>query len=218
MDATREQVAINAYLKLLKTKGVDDTVLAIRTTILNELSKFLAGKTLDGLAYRKEVEQYIEKVAPEDWPMHLATAREFYHFWVSDIRAITHLYSTESFSVLEESWQPEPTTMRALTDRLKTEKFDTAETWPLKAYQHALRNAGANQSMVEARLNLAKIPLMRLRTAPDKNHQTYRAAVDGTMPLFKIKDSRKLFLEVVREFYHFWAGNPEAENLVLKAA
>ena len=109
-------------------------------------------------------------------------------------------------------------TLRELTDRLKTEKFETSETWPLKAYQQALRNAGANQSMVDARLNLAKIPLMRLRNAPDKNHQTYRTAVDSTMPLFKIKDSRKSFLEVEREFYHFWAGNPEAENLVLKAA
>lgn len=218
MDATREQVAINAYLKLLRSKGVDETVLTMRSAILNELSQLLEGKTLDGLAYRKVVEQYIEKVAPDEWPIHLATAREFYHFWVSDIRAITHLYSTESFLQVEEYWKPEPVSLRELTDRLKTEQFETAETWPLKAYQQALRNAGANQSMVDARLNLAKIPLMRLRSAPDKNHQTYRTAVDSTMPLFKIKDSRKLFLEVVREFYHFWAGNPEAENLVLKAA
>jgi hypothetical protein len=218
MQSTREEVAINAYLSLLKTKGVDETVLMIRTTILKELSVLLAGKTLDGAGYRSVIEQYIEKIPPEDWPMHLATAREYYHFWVEDIKAITQLNRTEAFALREDGWKPEPTTLKSLTDRLKTEKFETVETWPLKAYQLALKNAGAEQALVNTRVNLAKISLMRLRQAPEKNHQSYRIVVDSTMPLFRIKNSRRLFLEVVREFYHFWSGNPEAANLVLHAA
>jgi len=218
MQSTREQIATNAYLSLLKSKGVDETVLMIRTTILNELSLLLAGKTLDGAGYRQIVEQYIEKIAPDEWPLHLATAREFYHFWVEDFKAISKLNHQETFVLREDAWKPVPTTLQALTERLKTEKFETAESWPLKAYQQALRNAGADQALVNTRVNLAKISLMRLRQAPEKNQQSYRTVVDSTMPLFKVKDSRRIFLEVVREFYHFWTGNPEAESLVLKAA
>jgi len=218
MQSTREKIATNAYLNLLKSKGVDETVLMIRSTILNELSVLLAGKTLDGTGYRQVLEKYIEKIAPDEWPIHLATAREFYHFWVGDFKAISKLNHQETFVLREDAWMPEPTTLKALTERLKTEKFETAESWPLKAYQQALRNAGADQALVNTRVNLAKISLMRLRHAPDKNHQSYRTVVDSTMPLFRVKDSRRIFLEVVREFYHFWTGNPEAENLVLKAA
>ncbi len=218
VQSTKEQIATNAYLNLLKSKGVDETVLMIRATILNELSVLLAGKTLDGAGYRHVVEKYIEKIAPDEWPLHLATAREFYHFWVEDFKAISKLHHQENFAVRDNAWMPEPTTLKALTERLKTEKFETVETWPLKAYQLALRNAGADQALINTRVNLAKISLMRLRHAPEKNHQNYRKVVDSTMPLFKVKDSRRIFLEVVREFYHFWTGNPEAESLVLKAA
>jgi hypothetical protein len=44
----------------------------------------------------------------------------------------------------------------------------------------------------------------------------YRTAVDLTLPLFTIKQNRRLFLVVVREFFHFWSGNPDAASMVLK--
>jgi hypothetical protein len=36
------------------------------------------------------------------------------------------------------------------------------------------------------------------------------------LPLFNIKNSRRLFLVVVREFFHFWIGNPDAASMVLQ--
>jgi hypothetical protein len=57
---------------------------------------------------------------------------------------------------------------------------------------------------------------VRLKNAPIKNHKSYRTAVDLTLPLFNIKNNRRLFLVVVREFYNFWVGNPDASSMVLK--
>jgi hypothetical protein len=215
MQATREQIATDAYIALLASKGVDAPVLASRKGIINKLSNHLTGKALDGAAYRQVIEHYIENVPAEDWPLHLATAREYYHFWVEDIKKIALMNRESEFPARVEGWQPEVTTLKALTDRLKAEKFEASEIWPIKAYQQALRQAGAGPSLIETRLNLAKIVMMRMRPSPVKNRQSYRTVVDSTMPLFRIKNSRRLFLEVVREFYHFWSGNPEAANLVL---
>ena len=55
-----------------------------------------------------------------------------------------------------------PTTLKALTDSLETEKFETSETWPLKAYTQALRFEGAELSLVDTRIKLAKIMLLSL--------------------------------------------------------
>jgi hypothetical protein len=78
-----------------------------------------------------------------------------------------------------------------------------------------LRFENADQTLIDTRLKLAKILLVRLRDAPDKNNKVYRTTVDATLPLFEVKKNRRLFLVVVREFFHFWAGNPDAEKFVL---
>jgi hypothetical protein len=58
---------------------------------------------------------------------------------------------------------------------------------------------------------------VRLRDAPNKDNKFYRTTVDATLPLFEVKKNRRLFLVVVREFYNFWAGNPEADKFVLNS-
>jgi len=78
-----------------------------------------------------------------------------------------------------------------------------------------LRNENAEQTLIDTRLKLSKILLMRLKDAPNRDNKSYRTVVDATLPLFEVKKNRRLFLVVVREFFHFWAGNPEAEKYIL---
>jgi len=66
-------------------------------------------------------------------------------------------------------------------------------------------------------VKLAKVLLVRLRDAPVSDNAAYRTTVDATLPLFEVKKNRRLFLVVVREFFHFWSGNPDAEKMVLNA-
>lgn len=184
---TRENEAINVYLKLLQAKGASGAVLHKHILFLEKLALHLIDKRLEGSEYREAIETLIESIPAEDWHMSLTAAREFYPFWVQDIKAIAALNSSSGFDIQPDAWKPESTSLKSLTDSLETEKFNVSENWPLKAYAQAMRHEGAEQSLVDTRVKLAKIILMRLRTTPLKNHKTYRTAVDFTLPLFNIK-------------------------------
>lgn len=216
MNKTREKEAINAYLKLLQSKGASSSLLHKRSLFLDKLAARLGELVQDGNEYRLQVEEMVESMPPDDWHDCLTAAREFYPFWVKDIKTIATLNLNSGFEVKPIDWKPGLVSLKNLTDSLETEKFDTSENWPLKAYAQALRHEGADQALVETRVKLAKIILMRLRGAPDKNNTAYRTTVDLTLPLFTIKQNRRLFLVVVREFFHFWTGNPEAASMVLQ--
>lgn len=216
MNTSREKEAINAYLKLLQSKGASSSLLHKRALFLENLSNSLGDLPLDGTEYRAAIENIMESVPADNWHECLTAAREFYPFWLKDIKAIAALNKNPGFEVPPVEWKPDLVSPKALTDSLETEKFDTSENWPLKAYTQALRSEGAEQALVDTRVKLAKIILIRLRSAPEKNGAMYRTAVDQTLPLFTIKQNRRLFLVVVREFFHFWSGNPDAASMVLK--
>lgn len=216
MIPAREQEAVNAYLKLLQTKGASDEVVQKRKGFLEQLCTQLAASILDGTEYRDVIEIALESIPPIDWHESLNTAREFYPFWVKDIKAIAALSLGTGLDIQSSNWKPSQTSLKTIWDSLEKEKFDISENWPLKAYGQALRHEGAEQSLVETRVKLAKVILIRLREAPNKDQKSYRTAVDLTLPLFSIKENRRLFLVVVREFYHFWSGHPNAASMVLK--
>ncbi len=98
------------------------------------------------------------------------------------------------------------------------EKFSTAESWAIKAYEKALDREHAPLEVIDVRLKFAKILVVRLRDAPVTQKNAFRIAVDATVPLFELKKTRQLFLVVVREFYNFWSGNPDAQEHVLKVS
>lgn len=216
MNQTREKEAVTAYLKLLQAKGADDATLKKRALFLEIFSACLEEKILDGSEYREAIEATMETIPADDWHDNLTIAREFYPFWMKDIKAIAAMNANFGFDIEPIQWKPITESLKSLWARLDSEKFDTSENWPLKAYAQALRFEGAEQSLVDTRIKLAKVILIRLRDAPVRNHKSYRTAVDTTLPLFNIKQNRRLFLVVVREFYHFWTGNPDASSMVLK--
>ncbi|OIR00994.1 hypothetical protein GALL_169580 [mine drainage metagenome] len=212
----REKAAINAYLKLLQAKGASSSVLYKRSLFLDKLNLALADKVLDGNEYREVIELVMDTIPADDWHENLTAAREFYPFWLENIKAIAVINLNPGFEVKPTAWRPEQVALKDLWSSLDSERFDTSESWPLKAYAQALRFEGADMALVETRTKLAKIILIRLRGAPEQNNKSYRTAVDLTLPLFNIKHNRSLFLVVVREFYYFWTGNPDAVNMVLK--
>jgi hypothetical protein len=216
MSQMREKEAIDAYFKLVQAKGADNATLKKRVLFLEQLSEHLAEKNVTGQDYREAVEALMETIPPEDWHPSLTTAREYFPFWMHDIKAIAAHNRFPGFDIPPNQWRPATTTLKMLTASLETEKFETSETWPIKAYTQALRHEGAELPLVETRVKLAKMMLLRLRGVPERNHKLYRIAVDLTLPLFSNKASRRLFLVVVREFYHFWIGNPDAASKVLQ--
>ncbi len=211
----REQSALEVYLKLLKSKGFGPDTFGTRVKFLNHLMPLLADKPAVGLEYRQVVETLMDSVPEEEWPESLLIAREYYPFWINDFKAVTLLSKVVTEDALPIDWKPMHIELSQLWNTVDQEKFGTAEAWAIKAYTKALRNENAEQTLIDTRLKLVKILLVRIKDAPVKDNKAYRVAVDATLPLFELKKNRRLFLVVVREFFHFWAGNPEAEKYIL---
>lgn len=214
MDENHEQEALNAYLKLLRNKGASIEVLKLREDFIRDLMPMLLGQSKDGRLYRDIVENLLDTMDKTQWSFYLPVAREFFPFWTRDIKAIAALNAESGFD-LESTWQPLDCDLQTLWNVLDKEKFEVGEAWPLKSYTLALRLEGAAQILVDTRVKLVKLLLVRLRDAPEKNHKIYRIAVDSTMPLFTLKEMRQLFQIVVREFFYFWIGDPDATQYIL---
>lgn len=212
MNKPREQEALSAYLKILQNKGATDINLERRKQFVEKLIPAIEQLPLDGFRYREAVDSILHTFDVVEWPFFLSVIREYYHFWCQDFKAITNIHRDTEYELEPSQWTPEPANLKALWEQLDTEKFTTVENWPIKAYIHALRQAGAEQSLVDTRVKLVKLLIVRMRTAPELNNKFYRLTVDTTIQLFKVKDTRDLFLAVVREFFYFWIGDPEAQN------
>ena len=213
----REQQALEVYIKLLTGKGFGPDTFVPRINFLNRFMPLLANKDLNGSGYRIAIEDLMDSVAEDDWPESLVIAREYYPFWLNDLKAVAQLNKNTIADTLPIDWQPKHVALSALWHTVDAEKFDTTDSWALKGYTKALRFENAEQTLIDTRLKLAKIMLVRLRDAPDKSNKVFRTTVDATLPLFEVKKNRRLFLVVVREFFHFWAGNPDADKFVLNA-
>lgn len=211
----REQQALEVYIKLLTGKGFGPDTFVPRINFLNKLMPLLADKALNGREYRDAIETLMDSVEKEDWPESLVIAREYFPFWINDIKAVALLSRNTAKDTLPIDWQPVQVVLSTLWHTVDQEKFSTTDSWALKAYTKALRFENAEQVLIDTRLKLAKILLVRLRDAPDKTNKAYRTTVDATLPLFEVKKNRRLFLMVVREFFHFWAGNPDADKFIL---
>lgn len=216
--SSREQQALEVYIKLLTTKGFGPDTFVPRINFLNKFMPLLVGKEQNGGVYRTAIETLMDSVAAADWPESLVISREYFPFWMGDLKAVSNLSKNATVDALPILWHPVEVALSDLWHTVDTEKFGTTDAWALKGYTKALRFENAEQTLIDTRLKLAKILLVRMRDAPDKNNKIYRTTVDATLPLFEVKKNRRLFLVVVREFFHFWAGNPDADKFVLNSS
>lgn len=216
----REHDAFNAYLRFLESKGAIAGSLAQRRDLLLKLLPLLADQPMDGNAYRDQIEVALQHLERTGWPAFLTVAREYYYFWASDIKSIAAMHAGGGYDIVHLPDRVPLEGLESLWKSIDQEKFELAETWPLKAYASALRDEGAEKLVVETRCKLVKLLMVRLRTAGSgaRDAHSYRIAVDSTIPLFALRETRLLFLIVVREFYYFWIGDPEAAgHIVLDA-
>lgn len=211
---SREKEAAEAYLKFLQSKGAPSGMLYIRSRFLDTFIIKLSGKIQTRKEFSYALDDAMATIPLADRSNALNTAREYFPFWMNDIKAIAMFEEYYGFNVNVIKWEPKQSTLKALTDDLDTEKLTDAESQSLNRYRQVIVRRGADKAVVETRAKLAKIILIRLRDAPVTNHAIYRTSVDLTLPLFKTKEIKQLYLNVVREFYYFWTNDPDAETKV----
>ena len=175
----REQQALEVYIKLLKSKGFGPETFVQRTNFLNKLMPLLADKEQVGNIYRATLEELMDGVAEDDWPESLIIAREYYPFWTNDIKSIARLNQVASVDPLPIDWKPIQVQLADLWYSVDEQKFARTDSWALKAYTKALRNENADQVLIDTRVKLAKILLVRLNDAPERDNKAYRTTIDA---------------------------------------
>lgn len=208
----REKEAAEAYLKFLQRKGAPSKMLYLRSKFLDAFMIDLTGRIQTRKEFAYALENTLQDIDLEDKNNALSTAREFFPFWMNDIKAIAMFEEYYSLKLEEIEWQPKYATLKEVTDNLDEVKLSDRENQSLSAYINVITKLGASDTVVKTRSKLAKIILVRLRDAPIENHAVYRISVDLTLPLFKVQEIKQLYLDVVREFYYFWMHDPDAEK------
>jgi hypothetical protein len=211
---SREQEAIDVYSKWLEKKGLGTDSLARRLHYINALTPYLQHRECGGGVFRDAVDILLCQSPADDWPYVLAVVREYYNFWLKDFKAIAYLNQENNVDIESLLNKPLEGDLNTLWARIDEEKFTMVELWPIKAYSMALRQEGGERSLVDTRVKLVKLLLLRLRDYPEMNHVHYRLAVDSLLPLFKARQTRVLYLAIVREFYYFWIGDPDAVGYI----
>jgi hypothetical protein len=211
---SREQEAIDVYSKWLEKKGLSSDSLARRLEYINALTPYLQDKECGGSVFREAVDIVLGQSPADDWPYVLAVVREYFNFWLKDFKAIAYLNQESNVDIESLLGKPLKGDLNTLWARIDDEKFTMVELWPIKAYSMALRQEGGEKSLVDTRVRLVKLLLIRLREYPEMNSVHYRLAVDSLLPLFKARQTRILYLAIVREFYYFWIGDPGAVNYI----
>jgi hypothetical protein len=213
-----EHEAVNAYLNFLRAKGIAQKSLDARVEFLMRLIAGLAAKPYDRVAYAGALNVIMKKTRDQAWHFHMQVAREFYPFWMQDMKAIAMLGEQFAAQTAIVEWTPLPTSLKQLSTTLETIVFNEIESAQLEQYMCAMRQQGLSKGLMVVKLRLAKIILLRLRDAPQKSGAIYRVAVDMTLPLFRLKNSRQLFLIVVREFFQHWVAEKVNDTRQLLSA
>ncbi len=214
MSTNRERLALQAYYKLLQSKGADSSLLAQRRQLLAELVELLAEVSTDSASYRAAVDQCLEHKPAAEWPQCLLIIREFYPFWRGDVRAVMQYADTVGFELHPIGWQPAVIDLQSVWPALQQEQFTTPELWAINGYVKALQTLDKLEIELELRTRMAKLMVLRLREAPAHEKNAYRITADATLPLFTLKHTRQIFLNAVRDFYYFWSGHPDAVRLI----
>lgn len=204
MDQERQEKAMSAYIKFLEAKSVDTKAIESRTNFVRKLVVLL-DKQFDRQGYSEALQSILKIEEHVDRQQQMNFAREFYPFWMGDIKAIARASETYGFDLSSTKFKALPASLEWSTiDRLNAESLDEQENKLLRNYTLELQQKNLDEDTVQAKVKLAKIVLLRLRDIPIKNNIAYRMAVDVTLPLFSLEDIKQRFLEAIREFFYIW--------------
>lgn len=213
MDQQRQEQAINAYTKFLQKKGVAQEALDMRAAFIKKLIILLDGKH-NRADYGHALQAMIKNEDTIDRQKQLNFAREFYPFLAGDIKSIARISETYGFDLSSARFKSLPASLEWPTiDALNAETLDEQENKLIRNYSLELQQQNLKEDIVQAKLKLAKLVLLRLRDIPIKNNVAYRMAIDVTLPLFNLEELKQRFLEAVREFFYIWIEKADPRYL-----
>lgn len=220
-DAQHADTALTAYLNLLKNKGAATAIITRRKHILRHLLsglESLSGSQMvdDDAGYRQVVDGTVDKF-PDDQQLEIITsAREFHPFWIGDLKTIARLNAADALS-LESTQVDLRGSLVDMFQRLDADPWSGERPPSLNGYLSRLAESGAEDAVMDIRERLLTLLLYIIRHA-EPTPLAYRAGVDAMLTLFSKEDTRRLFIEMAREFFYFWNGYNQGEPTSLAHA
>lgn len=215
MDMTREEEALKAYVKLLSNQGLSERVIVQREFIVMRVSAFLKDIPTDGTRYRHAVDRFIATIDPAEIPTILPVIREFFSFWMRDIKAIAAMSQARVFSGSNPVSQVTHDELFKLWYELDKTTMTMLEKQTMDAFEQMTQLRGFEPALFKERMRMGKYLLLSLRDVSHKQSHSYRQMVDRSLPLFNAMGAQHVFLSVSREFYYFWRGDmlkPQTEK------
>ena len=207
-DKGDTQDALDAYLRLLESKGADSEVLALRRRVLTRLNLIVRGQPRTTTIFRSAVDALLSLCAPEDRPGAMTAAREYYYFWIGDVKKVTELNARSGFTTRHVRL-PVLASFDDLQQRMSDAGFDSFPP-SLELYLGQLYELGSEEDVLGERGELLK-PLLFLLHDQPHHPDSYRMAVDAMLLHLSDSFASETFLTIAREFFYYWLSFPDAD-------
>ena len=212
MEDNNASNAVQAYLTLLKNKGASHRDLNLRKHFLRFLVSELKDKPCTGESFRLCVDTVLAGFPDtNDLVVLPLCAREFYYFWIGDIRQIALLHANGGMD-------PKPLVISAtgslidMLSEMDRAGWEEAPIPPLQQYLSSLRESGATEAVMDIRERLIRLLLFVIRDF-EPTARAYRAGVDALQSLFQKEEARQTFIQVARDFFYYWIERVPAGNV-----
>ncbi|UTH74791.1 hypothetical protein [Chromobacterium sp. IIBBL 290-4] len=201
--------ALNAYLSLVARLGASAAVLDERRALLQDLlaRQGAAKRTQD--AYPPMVEALLAVLSPPQKVLAMTCAREFFYFWLDDMKRVVEITSRSGFSTHNPVF-PIESNFDLLIARIEGEAF---ESYPpsLELFLGKLFEDGMANADIRPRELILQALLYLLEPHPFRS-TSYRMAVDALLLHLSDSGERELLLETVRAYFPYWQSFPFAHQ------
>ncbi|AXE30902.1 hypothetical protein DK842_13990 [Chromobacterium phragmitis] len=202
---SHREAMVDAYLKLIGRLGATERVREARRAMLLRLLASLADAKRTAEDYHARVDAFVSGCPPEDRVLAITCVREFYYFWLDDMKKMVEMTARAGFSTENPSF-PWHETMDALLDAMQVAAFDRFPP-SLALYLGKSFEDGADEDDIQQRERLLKALLYLLDPHPPTSKH-YRMAVDALLQHLPDAAARQRLLALVREYFGYWQSFP----------
>ncbi|POZ63723.1 hypothetical protein [Chromobacterium alticapitis] len=203
--------ALTAYLHLIEKLGAPPDVVQARRELLQRMLDELSGRRRDADNYHAGVDGFVAACPAEEKLLAVTCAREFFYFWLDDMKKVMEITSGASFTV-QNLAMPMLTSLDELQQLMLRMKF---RDFPpsLDLYLGKLFEDGMAEEEIVRRKTLLRVLSFLLDPHPF-HANSYRMAVDALLLHLATPEEGEYLRRLVREYFPHWRSFPAAHRRV----
>jgi|GEM_PF-2591056 len=203
--------ALDAYLRLIQRQGASTQVVSERRQLLERLTPLLVGLARNAQSFRRMVDRFIADCPVDDRVTALTCAREFYYFWLSDVKKLVEITARSGFTTRNVRLEM-ASSLDALLERMHLQGF-TDFPPSLEIYLGKLFEDGMSDADILEREMLLKAMLFLLAGQPYRP-DSFRIVVDAMLLHLNDRQNQKAFVQLAREYFYYWLSFPPAHERI----